>query len=91
MALVCKHAIYVCHIHPRESQQLEGTSSLSINFVLTNDCKLSRNNSPSTPWPCVTGTAGGVGGIEMGLQIERANTRCDLNHSVTFWRSSNNK
>ena len=24
------------------SQQLEGTSSLSINFVLTNDCKLSR-------------------------------------------------
>ena len=67
MALVCKHAIYVCHIHPRESQQLEGTSSLSINFVLTNDCKLSRKNSPSTPWPCETGTAGGVGGIGEGF------------------------
>ena len=73
------------------SQQLEGTSNLSINFVLTNDCKLSRQKSPSTPRPCVTGTAGGVGGIEMGLQIERANTRYDLNHSVTFWWSSNNK
>ena len=64
-----EHHIFTKHYTNKESQQIEGTSGWSINSVLTNLCKLSKKQHLSlyTAWPCVTGTAGGVGGIGEGF------------------------
>ena len=98
------------------SQQLEGTSNLSINFVLTNDCKLSRKKlslyslalcNRHSRWgrwhrrrichifmakaATVTIGASALQKVTANGPVGRANTRCDLNHSVTYRWSSKNK